>query len=284
MNLKSLSTLQWALIVSVAAHAAILSVRFIDPEGFNRVFQDTPLEVVLVNAKSKDRPDKALAIAQHSLAGGGEAERGRATTPLPPSLTMDQGDAVQDSMRRVSTLQEQQTLLLDELKKQAARMPPPDLAAVNSTPQARAEEERRRQTIKLLAEIERRMQQENARPRKRYFSASTQAAVYAVYYDAMRQRIEAKGTENFPSAAGNKLYGELTMIITVNHDGQVLGAEVARSSGNRLLDRRAQSIAKSAGPFGNFSAAMRKEFDQYAVVANFRFTRDETVELRLASP
>ena len=42
MNLRSLfrsfSTLQIALGVSVAVHAALLSVRFIDPEGFNRVF------------------------------------------------------------------------------------------------------------------------------------------------------------------------------------------------------------------------------------------------------
>jgi hypothetical protein len=69
-----------------AVHAALLTVRFVDPEGFNRVFQDTPLEVILVNAKSQreTRPGKAQAIAQATLAGGGEAEKGRATSPLPP--------------------------------------------------------------------------------------------------------------------------------------------------------------------------------------------------------
>ena len=54
MNLKSFSTLQIALGVSVAVHAGLLTVRFVDPEGFNRVFQDTPLEVVLVNARSNE--------------------------------------------------------------------------------------------------------------------------------------------------------------------------------------------------------------------------------------
>ena len=53
------STLQLTLGVSLAVHAAILSVRFIDPEGFNRVFQDTPLEVILVNARSNEAPTKA---------------------------------------------------------------------------------------------------------------------------------------------------------------------------------------------------------------------------------
>ena len=62
--LKQLSTLQWALAVSVGVHALLLTVRFVDPERFNRVFQDTPLEVILVNAKSNERPDKAKAIAQ----------------------------------------------------------------------------------------------------------------------------------------------------------------------------------------------------------------------------
>ena len=81
--LRRLSTLQIALGISVAVHAALLTVRFVDPEGFNRVFQDTPLEVILVNAKSNDRPDKAQAIAQASLAGGGDVEKGRATSPLP---------------------------------------------------------------------------------------------------------------------------------------------------------------------------------------------------------
>lgn len=81
--LRTFSTLQLALGVSIAVHAALISVRFIDPEGFNRVFQDTPLEVILVNAKSNERPDKAQAIAQANLAGGGDAEKGRATSPCP---------------------------------------------------------------------------------------------------------------------------------------------------------------------------------------------------------
>ena len=57
-------------------HAALLTVRFVDPEGFNRVFQDTPLEVILVNSRSGEAPDKAQAIAQANLAGGGDAEQG----------------------------------------------------------------------------------------------------------------------------------------------------------------------------------------------------------------
>ena len=44
MNLRSLSPLQLALGASVAVHAVLLTVRFVDPESFNRMFQDTPLD------------------------------------------------------------------------------------------------------------------------------------------------------------------------------------------------------------------------------------------------
>ena len=284
MNPRRSNTLQWALGVSVAVHALLLSVRFVDPDGFKRVFQDTALDVILVNAKSDQQPDKAQAIAQYSLAGGGEYEQGRATTPLPPSLIAEMGDAALDAQRKLEAMSEQQNLLLSQIKSQLASMPAPELAQTSKNPDAQAEEDRRRQLIKLLAEIERRVNDQNARPKKRYLSAATQGAVYAVYYDSMRQSIEAKGTQDFPTAAGSKLYGELTMVITVNHDGHVLATEVVHSSGNRLLDRRAQTIAKSAAPFGEFSAAMRREFDQFVMVSKFRFTREETLETQLSTP
>lgn len=283
MNLRTFSTLQLALGVSVAVHAALLTVRFVNPEGFNRVFQDTPLEVILVNAKSNERPDKASAIAQASLAGGGDAVKGRATSPLPPSARIEAGDAAEDAQRQVEALQEQQTLMLAQIKKMLAALPPPDPKVSSQTAANVAREEKRRQLMKILAEIERRINEENARPKKRYISPATREEVYAVYYDQLRRRIEDRGTVNFPELAGKKLYGELTMIVTVNHDGRVLGTEVVETSGNLTLDRRAQAIAASAGPFERFNAAMRQKADQIVVVSRFKFTRDETLQTNLTS-
>ncbi|WP_427913559.1 energy transducer TonB [Ramlibacter sp. MMS24-I3-19] len=283
MNLKSLSTLQIAVGVSVAVHAGLLTVRLVDPEGFNRVFQDTPLEVVLVNARSNERPDKAQAIAQASLAGGGEAATGRATSPLPPSALTSIGDEAEESQRRIETMQEQQMLMLAHLRQTLAAMPPPDPRQAANSPEAREREEKRRRLVRTLAEIERRINEENARPKKRYISPATREEVYAVYYDALRRRIEDRGTQNFPEMAGRKLYGELTMIVTVNFDGRVIDTEVVETSGNTTLDRRAQSIARAAGPFGHFSDAMRRRADQIVVVSRFKFTRDETLETKLTS-
>jgi protein TonB len=122
VNLRKLSTLQLALGVSIAIHAVLLTLRFVDPESFNRVFEDTPLEVVLVNARADERPSKAQAIAQANMAGGGEAERGRATSPLPPALLSNAGeDTEQDQQRQLRDMQEQQNLILSQVK---TRWPP----------------------------------------------------------------------------------------------------------------------------------------------------------------
>jgi protein TonB len=276
--------LQISLGVSIAVHAALLTVRFVEPEAFDRVFQDTPLEVILVNAKSNEKPDKARAIAQTSLAGGGDAERGRATSPLPPSAFTDMGDSPeQESARKLQNLRAQQNLLLAQVKNMLAALPPPDPQQTARTAEQIEREEKRRQLIKLLAEIERRINVQNARPKKRYISPAAREEVYAVYYDALRHAIEDRGTEHFPQVGGKKLYGELTMIVTVNHDGRVLTTEVVESSGNRVLDKRAAAIARSAGPFGNFTAAMRRQADQIVVVSRFKFTRDETLEAAVST-
>ena len=283
MNLRSFSTLQLALGASFAVHAALLTVRFVDPEGFNRVFHDTPLEVILVNARSNEKPEKAQAIAQAALAGGGEAAKGRATSPLPPSALTELGDAAEEAQKKIDSMQDQQMVMLAQVRRMLAAMPPPDPHQDRKNPEAVAREDKRRQLIKLLAEIERRINEENARPKKRYISPATREEVYAIYYDGLRRRIEDRGTENFPELAGQKLYGELTMIVTVNFDGKVLGTEVVETSGNLTLDRRAQAIARAAGPFGRFNDAMRRKADQIVVVSRFRFTRDETLETRLTS-
>lgn len=273
-----MSTLTLALGVSIAIHAVLLTVRFIAPEQFNRVFQDTPLEVILVNAHTQERPEKAQAIAQAALAGGGDAAKGRATSPLPYSALTAIGDDFEDRQKKLDAMQTQQAVMLTQLRKQLASMPQFDPREKSVQQDREQQEQKRKQLIKLLAEIEKRINEENARPKKRYISPATREEVYAVYYDGLRRKVEDKGTENFPEHNGQKLYGELVMVLTVNHDGHVLESEVVQSSGNALLDSRAQAIARAAGPFGHFGPAMRAKADQIAVVSRFNFTREQTLE------
>jgi protein TonB len=274
-RLRQLSTLQVALLISFAVHAALLTVRFVDPEGFRRVLEDTPLEVILVNASTAATPQKAQVIAQRNLAGGGDAEQGRATSPLPPMVTTQAGDSIEDTRRQIEQMQAQQMLLLAQVKRELATLSPPEQRQ-SGTPTLRpAEEERRRQLVSLLAEIEKRIQNENARPRRRFVSPAAREGVHALYYDSLRQRIEDVGTRNFPEANGRKLYGELTMLVAVDAQGQVVDADIVKSSGNKVLDKRALNIVRGSAPYGRFTAAMQAQFDQLVFVSRFRFTRDE---------
>jgi len=280
---RRISTLQLSLIFSFGVHGALLGVRFVDPEGFNRIFQDTPLEVVLVNSRSGEAPLKAQAIAQANLAGGGEAERGRATSPLPPSALVEIGDSNEQARKQIEQLQETQQQLLAQLRREIALLPPPDPRRDQGTPEERQTEEKRRQLVELLAEIEKRINEENARPKRRYISPATREEVYAMYYDQLRRKIEDRGTRNFPEYQGKKLYGELTMNVTVDAEGRVIDTEVVRPSNSKVLDRRAIAIVKAAAPFGPFTTAMRQKADQLVITSRFRFTREDGLETSLTA-
>lgn len=273
-----LTLLQICLGVSLSVHAALVSFRFIDPEGFNRAFKDTPLEVILVNAASEEAPEKAQALAQQNLSGGGEADQGRATSPLPPSQNATMGDAMEDTARMIQQMQKEQQHLLSQVRDELAALPPPQLLDKAQTPQNRAEEERRRQLTKLLAEIEKRIHEENARPKKRYLSPATLRSVDALYYSAFRTQVERAGTTYFPSENGQKLYGELVMEVWVNRQGHVVDAIVLQSSGNDLLDKRARAIVLQAGPFGAVPPEVSAGNDLLLISSRFRFTRDAGME------
>lgn len=278
-------TLLWTLGVSLGLHLAVLTLRFAAPETFNRVFEDTPLEVVLVNARSNERPTEAKALAQVSLAGGGNVTEVRmSSSPLPAAVTTEPGTDIGEMQRKIEALKVQQTRLLTQLKAELADLSRDDSADKSNTPEQQARQERKQQLSRQLAQIERRVEQSQGAPRKRYISPATKETVYALYYDKLRRTIETQGTLNFPQVRGEKLYGKLTMVITVNSQGELLETEVASSSRNPLLDERALAIVRSSGPFEPFGAKMRRQADQIVVVSRFMFSRDDTLSTRMLAP
>ena len=269
--------LSWALLVSVLVHGGLLTLKLVDAQISQRAFENSALDVVLVNA-STQAPERAQALAQANLAGGGDGQ-GRASSPLPSATRDAPGDAALDqALREREGLLRRQQNLLSSVRQQIARIPVLDPKATRVSEEEQAREALRRQLLKSLAEIERRLKTNNSRPSKRYISPATREVVYAAYYDRLRRAIEDKGTRHFPTQAGQKLYGELTMVVTLDHKGRVVHAEVADSSDNPALDRRALAIVQSAAPFGAFSPEMRRSADQLVVVSRFRFTRDDTLE------
>ena len=170
------------------------------------------------------------------------------------------------------------------MRRELALLPATDPLRDQGDPNERAQEDRRRQLIKMLAEIEKRINEENARPKKRYISPATREEVYAIYYDGLRRKIEERGTRNFPENHGKKLYGELTMNVTVDADGRVLETEVVRGFGHRSCWTAARSRSShAAAPFGRFTPAMRRKADQLVITSRFRFTREDGLETTLSA-
>jgi protein TonB len=225
------------------------------------------------------------AIAQVHLAGGGsEPGQQRASTPLPPSVVQESGTDIGAMQRQIEALKRQQMRLLTQLKQElSAQTTDPSGESVDA-PERQARQERQQQLARQLAEIEPKLEKTQSGPRKRFIGPATRQAAYALYYDKLRRSIETRGTLNFPQVGGQKLYGQLTMVITVDAKGRLVQTEVAKPSGQPLLDQRAVAIVRSVAPFEAFSANMRRQADQIVVVTRFQFSKEGVLDMRMSTP
>jgi periplasmic protein TonB len=268
--------LHWAFGISILVHALILSIKFVDPDAFDRVLADTPLDIILVNAKSSARPDKAQALAQANLDGGGSADAGIASSPLPAMGQTVMGDAAEDAKKQIEELKELQEQLLAKIRSDLAQ-PKPEFKSVAEETEAREKEDRTRLLLQQVAKISSDIELQNKRPKKGYISPATQEASQAIYYNNFKRIVEQKGTDAFPELNGKKLYGELMMVIVVEKRGRVVSAEVTISSGNRQLDRLAQAIVYNSAPFGAFPPQMLREMELAEIVTRLKFGTNQTV-------
>jgi periplasmic protein TonB len=284
-------TLSFAIALSVLTHAVLLTVRFVSPESFRLPPTNPALEVILVNAKHNKQPLNPDALAQANLDGGGNADAGRAKSPLPDMRNIEDGDSLKASRQRVTELQEQQQRLMAQLRQAGLlKTPKASLKAQDKPrPLSGPDANESKAIARKAAEIAKSIDDQNRRPHKTYITPSVQRAEYALYYSEMRKRIENMGTLNFPQEGGKKLYGELTVSIPVFQDGTIYmkegGPSVTSSSGNDALDRAALNIVRRSAPFGRIPPNMRlKDGDSvWVVVSRFTFTREQALEAQMRS-
>lgn len=277
-------SLMWALGVSVLLHAGLLTFKWVAPLTFDRIFQTNQLEVVLVNSRSAHAPDAPLALAQVNLAGGGQvAGKALQSSPYKAAAQEPNGQELQQLEKKIEQLKSEQVRLIQQLKEDLSKSEA-SVFTLGDDGKAKLTQERQQQLAGQLAQIEKQSQQLQGGPKKRYVGPATKEVSFARYYEKMRQTIELTGTENFPQAAGEKLYGSLTMVITLDAKGRVLETEIANGSGNALLDKRAQAIVRGASPFDTFTPEMKRQADQLVVVSRFQFARDETLETKMLAP
>jgi protein TonB len=275
-----------AVGISLLLHGLALSIHFTYPDAFAQV-KEQALDVILVNSKHSRRPKDAQAKAQTNLDGGGNtAENRRATTPLPPSDKVREGDDLVEAQQRVAQLEAAQRQMLTQIKsmrtlpleaKQQEPLPTPTPAMSGYDLANRA-----LAIARLEAQIERQTDQYNKLPRKKFVGVRTEEYLPAQYIEDWRQKVERVGNLNYPEAARGKLYGSLVVYVEIDSAGELVRSEVQRPSGHKLLDEAALRIVRLAATngFGRFSAEMKREFDILAFARTLNFVQSDQLQTK----
>jgi protein TonB len=265
-----------ALGVSLLLHAALLAVRFTPPDIFDKA-RERAMDVILVNSKSKNRPDKAQAKAQTNLDGGGNTEEDRrAKTPLPPSPNTREGTDLIEAQRRVAELEAQQQQMMTRVASEKAVAA--DKTRNNPTPapaEIRTGADLASSALaiaRIEGQISRQLEEYNQRPRKKFIGARVEEYRFAQYVEDWRQKIERIGNLNYPDAAKGRLYGSLVLTVIIKSNGDLDRVEVNRSSGQRLLDEAARRIVQMSAPFAAFPEAIRRDTDVLEITRTWTFT------------
>ena len=273
-----------ALGLSLALHASLLAMHFTSPDGQRKRSNNTQLEVVLVNAKGRERPVKADVLAQANLNRGGTVdERRRAKTPLPVTEPPKPGKDLADAQRRQQSLEAKQQELLAQMRRSEAKVPVPaperqlGEEQPGARPSGRDLADLELAAMRLQAQIARQIEEYQQRPRKKFIGANAAEYRFAQYEEDWRAKIERIGTNNYPAEARGKMYGNLRLTVTIRPDGSVEAIELDRSSGLKVLDAAAFKIVRMATPFAAFPADIRRDTDLLVITRTWFFGQGDKI-------
>lgn len=306
---KTISAFGVAIAISVIVHAVILTIHF-EPELKKLANKLPSLDVVLVNAKTKNAPDKAELLAQANLDRGGNTDANRqmkTALPAPKQKTTEvklRPSAEASSAAKAAKLKAQEAReqkRVDTLEKQAQAL----LTQINATQQvesnptqnaASAEPEQGEQKAfakslnradliaasiemdRLEAQIAKQQDEYQKRPKRRFIGARTKEASDAMYLEAWRQKVERIGNLNYPAVARDqKIYGQLRMTVSIKADGSIENIVIDKSSGSKILDEAAKNIVNLAAPYARFSEEMKKNTDILGITRTWTFTQEDAL-------
>lgn len=272
-----------AVLVSAIVHTVfIFGLQFqkANPGLFEN--RSPPIDVVLVNAKSRQKPIKADVLAQHDLYGGGTvAEERQATSPLPVSPRDQPMSGEAEASARVQALEQQAKALMQQMKSSyqvPEQKPQAELEPRPSTPVPAPTDlaQRSIEMARLQARVDQQWSDYQKRPRRGEFGINAQGYSFAQYVEDWRIKVERVGNLNYPEAARRQgLYGSLVLTVSINADGSLESVEVYRSSGSKILDAAAMKIVEMAAPYPPFSQEMRNKVDILGITRTWTFTRSD---------
>jgi protein TonB len=308
-KVSGISALTIAIWISILVHAAILTIKF-QPELKKLADRLPSLDVVLVNAKTKQAPDRAELLAQANLDRGGNTEENRklkTALPAPKEKTAEvklkpnseaHSAAISAKLKAQESREQKR---VDELQKQAQQL----LTQVNSNKKiesnptqnaASAEPEQGEQKAKaksldraeliaaslemdrLQAQIAKQQDEYQKRPKRKFIGARTKEYRFAMYVEAWRQKVERIGNMNYPEAAkAQKLYGQLRMTVSINADGSLENVVIDQKSDHEVLNEAAKRIVELAAPYAVFPEDIKKDTDILSITRTWTFTQEDAL-------
>ena len=281
-----LDRLGLTLSLAILAHGMlILGVTFIEEDQAPARY-DT-MEIVLVRQKSPP-PEEAEALAQASLAGGGEtADPVQPGSPLP-----DPGLGTPPASPAPEPPAPAQTQAAPTETAPPGSDNPPEIARLNDsgpptpvetpakpaeatpekTPSATALLASSFRIAALSANIRQKLETRAQRPRRKFISASTREYRYAAYMEAWRAKVERMGNLNYPEEARRrKLSGSLLLEVALNANGTINEIMIRRSSGEKILDDAAIRIVELAAPYAPFPQKIKQETGVLHIIRTWQF-------------
>ncbi|HSN21692.1 MAG TPA: TonB family protein [Usitatibacter sp.] len=276
------ASMQVAIVASIAFHLfVILGLGFRLPHLGWREEPHNVMDVVLVNAKSAHRPQKADALAQANLAGGGNTDKKlRASTPLPALEARDPSRELHAAEGRVKALEAEARELMTRMKSKAvvAQAQPKPPGEAKADPDARDLVQKSLEIARLEAQIRREHQAYQERPKRKFVGARATEYRFAQYVDSWRRRVEHVGNLNYPAEAkAKRIHGSLQLTVAIKANGEVESVEINRSSGHKVLDQAAIRIVRLAAPFEPFPGNIRVDTDILHITRTWTFTRGDQV-------
>ena len=269
-----------ALLASAAVHGMMLSTQFVQVNP--RLFEDPnlPMEVVLVNAKSTESPLNPDALAQVSLAGGGNIDEDRRLkSPLPASSETQTGSEEAALQARVASLEQRAKTLLTQLRPNGQLQERPQAAPpmpVQPAIDASQLNLQAREMAQLQARISQQWDAYQRRPKRAFVGANVKEYVFARYVEDWVTKVERVGNVNYPEAARRQgLYGSLRLTVSIHADGRIEKVDIDRSSGSKILDTAAIRIVELAAPYARFPDDMRQKADILSITRTWTFTRSD---------
>ena len=281
-----LDRLGLTLSLAILAHGMlILGVTFIEEDQAPARY-DT-MEIVLVRQNSPP-PEEAEALAQASLAGGGETadpvqpssplpDPGLSTPPArpappapPPALAQaaptETAPPGSDNPPEIAVLNDSGPPAPVETAAKPAEATP------EKTPSATALLASSFRIAALSANIRQKLETRAQRPRRKFISASTREYRYAAYMEAWRAKVERMGNLNYPEEARRrKLSGSLLLEVALNANGTINEIMIRRSSGEKILDDAAIRIVELAAPYAPFPQKIKQETGILHIIRTWQF-------------